>query len=279
MLNEVRWAMEPPRFEDEALYAETGEGWIDLQLAPGVKPVSLERAIERRQYLTTNYFARLRQADVVVLTLGLIEVWHDRRLGVYLNAAPSMWSVRREPERYYLEVTTPSANLDALEEIRGTLKSLNPQLKIIVTVSPVPMAATFSGVDVVRANTLSKAVLRAAAETFSSKNDDVDYFPSYEIVTNSPRDMAYGADRLHVTDRIVGPVTQFFSDCYIGGLQARYPEFREVPYLVANPDIEELVRLGELGSGFEHWLTTGQAEGRPTKPSQPNELMTNAAIV
>lgn len=279
MLNEVRWAIEPPQFEDPGLYTETGEGWTDLQLAPGVRAVPLERAIERRRYLTTDYFARLKEADVVVMTLGLIEVWYDRRIGAYLNAAPSMWSVRREPDRYWLEVTTPEANVAALEEIQSNLKTLNPGVKIIVTVSPVPMAATFSGVDVVRANTLSKSVLRAAAETFSHKNVDVDYFPSFEIVTQSPRDVAYGADRLHVTDRIVGPVTQFFSDCYMEGRKADYPEFREVPYLAANPDVEERVRAGELRSGYDHWISIGRAEGRPTEPLQPSELMIAAAIV
>lgn len=279
ILNEIEWLASPPDFNDPSLYAETGEGWLDLQLAPGVRPVTFERAVERRRYMTETYFARLKQADVVVMTLGLVEVWRDERLGVYLNAAPSIWSVRRQPGRYTLEVLDVAANVAALESARAALKALRPDLRFIVTVSPVPMAATFTGVDVVVANTLSKSTLRAAANAFVRAHDDVDYFPSYEIVTHSPRDFAYGEDRLHVTDRIVGPVTDTFTRTYIGEIEPRSPGFRELPYLAANPDVEAAVRDGTLESGLEHWLAAGQAEGRALTPETPSELMRAAAAV
>lgn len=77
-----------------------GDLYLDLQLTPGTAPVTLERAIERREYLQADYFARVLSADVVILTLGLDEVWLDRESGLYLNATPPKSAVARAPSRY-----------------------------------------------------------------------------------------------------------------------------------------------------------------------------------
>ncbi len=45
--------------------------------------------------------------------------------------------------------------------------------------------------------------------------------------------------------------------------QRRFPEFNEAWYLAANPDVKAAIMRGEFSSGYEHWLRTGSAEGRP----------------
>ena len=70
VLNEIQWTICPPTI-DGSLFEETKEGWMDLQLCPGVRPVTLERAKERRAYLMRDYFSRLHDASVIILTLGL----------------------------------------------------------------------------------------------------------------------------------------------------------------------------------------------------------------
>ncbi len=265
MLNEIEWMLGPPPL-DERLFEQTSQGWVDLQLAPGVRPVVLERAIERRAYLMRDYFNRLREASVVVLTLGLNEVWKDAKSGRYLNAAPSFYSVRREPGRYALEITDVDANVSALERFHAALVQLQPSARVIVTVSPVPMRDTFSGKDVAVANTLSKATLRVAAEAFARSHANVDYFPTLDMISLSPRNLAYGADCMHVTDQAVGMIMRLFLRLY---LQQDVPaaSFNEPAYLLANPDVEAAARLGRIESGYEHWLSTGQAEGRPLAPT------------
>jgi hypothetical protein len=64
------------------------------------------------------------------------------------------------------------------------MKKVNPQLRFILTVSPVPLTATKSGNHVAVATMASKSILRAVTEELMS-HVDVDYFPSYEII-NSP---------------------------------------------------------------------------------------------
>src|SRR3546814_21120828 len=61
----------------------------------------------------------------------------------------------------------------ALEE----LKKRNPDVKVVITVSPVPMAQTFTDSDVFAANTYSKSVLRVASDALKGNFEFVDYFP------------------------------------------------------------------------------------------------------
>jgi hypothetical protein len=278
MHNEIRWVLERPTIDAE-LFSEQESGWIDLQLCPGTAPVSLDRAMERRAYLTDDYFDRIRKASVVVLTLGLNEVWFDRAIGRHLNAPPSYFATRREPERYELHITDVEENVVELSAIRALLMTLNPDVKMIVTVSPVPMSDTFSGKDILLANTYSKSTLRCAAEIFSSSHDNVGYFPSYDIISLSPRSAVYGADCLHVSDAVVGRMMQTFLHLYLG-IEPQPAPFNELAYLEANPDVEAALRRGELESGFQHWTQTGRQEGRPLAPADgPTALMIAAGAV
>jgi hypothetical protein len=65
------------------------------------------------------------------------------------------------------------------------MREFNPDLRFVLTVSPVPLTATYSGRHVLVATMYSKSVLRAAAGQLAENNAFVDYFPSYEIF-NSP---------------------------------------------------------------------------------------------
>jgi hypothetical protein len=57
-------------------------------------------------------------------------------------------------------------------------------MRMIVTVSPVPLTATVAGAHVLVSNVYSKSVLRAVAGQLARDHDDIDYFPSFEIMTN-----------------------------------------------------------------------------------------------
>ncbi len=277
MLNEFEWIS--GRNWPEASLLETSNGWLDLQLTPGQNPVSHERAVERRQYLISDYFNRIRASDVLIITLGFIETWYDAETGLYLNATPPLWQIRNQPGRFQFERTEFTANLGALESIHDRYLALNPAGKIIVTVSPVPLDRTFSGEDIATANSYSKSILRSAAQTFANNHPNVDYFPSYELVTLSQRSSVYSShDCLHVTDQRVSEIISFFIQTHIGDTDRRDPEFIELFYLEANPDVYELVRQGAYASGYEHWTRLGKDQNRPLLPERAPEWMTHGGI-
>jgi hypothetical protein len=64
------------------------------------------------------------------------------------------------------------------------MKSLNPAVRFLLTVSPVPLTATASSDHVLTATTYSKSVLRAVAGQLTQEHADIDYFPSYELIAS-----------------------------------------------------------------------------------------------
>jgi hypothetical protein len=95
------------------------------------------------------------------------------------------------------------------------VKARNPTCRFVVTVSPVPLHATFTGQDVVIANAYSKATLRSVAGAFCATHDDVDYFPSYEMVMFSNQAKTWGKDRRHVDSGLTTHIAQTFIDNFI----------------------------------------------------------------
>ena len=72
-----------------------------------------------------------------------------------------------------------------LINFREKLQSVNPSVRIILTVSPVPLIATFERRNVLVSTTYSKSALRVAADFMDRMYEDVMYFPSFEIITGS----------------------------------------------------------------------------------------------
>jgi hypothetical protein len=95
------------------------------------------------------------------------------------------------------------------------MKSINPMIKIILTVSPVPLAATHSGKHVLTATFSSKSKLRAAAEVISNSEKNVDYFPSFEIIQGLAQSGRYFEHNLReVRANGVDHVMRIFFDKY-----------------------------------------------------------------
>jgi hypothetical protein len=163
-------------------------------IQPGGFPTLEEYQRDRRQH-----FAAVRRgletADVFIFTLGLTECWVARSDGAAFPVCPGTVAGRFDPARHAfvnLSVADVVADMtQAIEEMR----SVNAALKVILTVSPVPLAATAEDRHVLLATSYSKSVLRVAAEALT-KLPDVGYFPAYEIITGAFSRGAYFADDL-----------------------------------------------------------------------------------
>jgi len=150
----------------------------------------------------------LKNADIVILTLGLIETWRDKRDGMTYYRVPSPSIFNEEIHEFHVQRLEEC--VDDLNGIRGILKENNQNCQLIISVSPVPLFATFRrDIDVVSANTISKATLRVAAEYFCGQHRDVFYFPSYEIVTQM-LDNPWEPDGRHVTQRAIAGIMDAF---------------------------------------------------------------------
>ena len=204
MENELAWISGQAPPPPEKLFLQVGEGlWHDPQLVSNVHPASMERVLERRA-MVSNAFGQLPSCRIVIITLGLAEAWYDHETSLYLNTAPPQAATNSQPNRFSLDVLDYNDIYDSLERIYEILtRAGHPDFKVLITVSPVPFKATFSGQDAITANTYSKAVQRAACQAFVARHDNVDYFPSFEIVTMSHRELVYERDNIHVSNSTV----------------------------------------------------------------------------
>ena len=91
--------------------------------------------------------------------------------------------------------------VEAIDNIAKTIKKHRGDKDIIMTVSPVPLNKTYrKNVDVSVANCESKSIIRVSVAEAEKKNDNIFYFPSYEIVTFMGKD-AYKPDMRHVRQK------------------------------------------------------------------------------
>ena len=161
--------------------------YIDA-LRPGalIPPVNSpnEVMIQRLKHLQAVR-AVLQEFDVFIFTLGLTEAWIRKEDNVVFPSAPGVIAGDFDPDLYEFRNYDFNSIVTDFEEFieKVTILRAGKAFKIILTVSPVPLTATASKDHILIANTYSKATLRAVAAQLAEK-DSIDYFPSYEIVTN-----------------------------------------------------------------------------------------------
>lgn len=181
---------------------------------PAVTPNGYETeadCINDRTYHLSQVRKLFEECEVFVFTLGLTECWSSKKDGAIYPVCPEVSGGEFSHDRYqFMNFTVEQAYTD-LALFYRKLIGVNPNVKIILTVSPVPLAATASTNHVLSATTYSKAVLRIVAERFVSEFPMAFYFPSYEVITGSFNRGRYYADDLRsVTEEGVNHVMRLF---------------------------------------------------------------------
>jgi GSCFA family. len=165
-----------------------GEGYVD-PFRPTIEPhphVRLEELKEFRMFHLQKVRELFETCEVFIFTLGLTEAWENIQDGAVYPIVPGTKSGGVfDKTKYCLHNFNYVEIMEDLQTFYGRLLEINPNCKMILTVSPVPLAATAGSEHVLCATMYSKSVLRAVAGDFCNKYDTVDYFPSYELI-NSP---------------------------------------------------------------------------------------------
>ena len=125
----------------------------------------------------------LSRTDVFVFTLGLTEAWLSRADGAAFPLCPGTAGGSFDAALHaFHNLRAAEVRLD-MEAFLQAVRQINPAMKVLLTVSPVPLMATATDAHVAVASSHSKAVLRSVAGEMAMDHADVDYFPSYEIIT------------------------------------------------------------------------------------------------
>jgi hypothetical protein len=200
-----------------SLFWEKGDRFYDA-LRPGTEPdgySSLVEAMGARQLHLARVAQLFASSDVLVFTPGLTEGWIDTNVDRVLALAPGVIAGTYDTERYTFHNFTYDELCADLEAIHRGLRAINPKIKLLLTVSPVPLTATASGEHVLTATTYSKSALRAAVGHMSQTYTSVDYFPSYELVTTWAQNISAFEENLRsVRPEMVAQVMSVFLRAY-----------------------------------------------------------------
>jgi len=173
------------------------DGYID-PFRPNIGEIfpSIEALEEARAAHLAKVREMFESLDVFVFTLGLTEGWFDRRDGAAYPVTPGAVTKAADPAHFEFQNHDYTTIKEDLTTFLGDLLAVNPGAKVILTVSPVPLIATYSDKDVLTATTYSKSVLVAVAGDMAAHFGAVQYFPSYEIITGAYNRGAYFGENL-----------------------------------------------------------------------------------
>jgi len=185
---------------------------------PSVEPEglrSVDEVIAHRVKHLAAVKAVVETLDVLVFTFGLTEAWIETASGTVFPVAPGVLAGAFDQDVYNFKNFTHAEILADFCALRDEIRAVNPRARFILTVSPVPLAATASGQHVLSATTYSKAILRAVAGELETTFEDVDYFPSYELIASPLARAAYYDESLrNVTPEGVAVAMRAFFDCH-----------------------------------------------------------------
>jgi hypothetical protein len=202
-------------FEPIDRFWQTANGIVDAY-RPGLtfKP----KSINHFEFITNHHLESviraIKKADTFVFTLGLTETWENSKDGAIYPVCPGTIEGEYNPKLHRFKNFSVDEIGQDLEEVYKLLKRINSQIKLIITVSPVPMVATFTNNHVVVANAQSKSKLIIAANELVCDKADIDYFPAFEMVIGPYVKNAFENDNRTVKHEHIEKVMDKFKERY-----------------------------------------------------------------
>lgn len=171
----------------EALFITFGTSFIYT--------LNMEKKMKAKEFMSCNF-------DIENDTLSPFMSENEYVVGNCHKLPSFLFERRRMDSHGIVEIWTP---------LIQNLHSVNPNLHIIFTVSPVRHLK-----DGFHDNALSKATLLIAIDELCRRNECCSYFPSFEILNDDLRDYRfYAQDMVHPSSQAVEYIFDIFKDTYL----------------------------------------------------------------
>jgi hypothetical protein len=205
---------------------KANEKWFSFdhhsQFSAGDPDTCLEQINERIRFSRD----RLLQTNFLLLTWGTAWVY------VLKESATVVSNCHKLPaNRFSRHLLTVNQVVDTYTKLFAGLRSELPDLKVILTVSPVRHWK-----DGPVMNTVSKSTLLLAAHRLTEMFSYCEYFPAYEIAMDDLRDYRfYGSDLLHPNRQMTAYIWEKFSAAYFD-----------------DPTVKLMAEIGKLSAARNH---------------------------
>lgn len=191
--------------------------WLE---AGAIDPLTAQMAEVYGEPWRARLRASIASADVVILTLGVAPCFFDRQTGEFAFFRFKSKTMHDQMHVLYeMRMTGVEENARNIREIAEVIRRIGkPGVKIVLTLSPVPLAGMPGVSSAPVADCLSKSTLRLACEqALAGAQADTHYWPSFEMIRwlgpHLPSRDVYGGDdgdSRHVADWMVDLIVRLF---------------------------------------------------------------------
>lgn len=180
--------------------------WFSFHHHSRFSDTDKKRCLEKINYAikSSSYF--LKKSDFLFITLGTSYIYTHKEKNIVVANCHKLPS-----ETYTKSLITPEEIISVYSDLIKKIRTVNPSLKIIFTISPVRHVN-----DGFIENQRSKSVLFVAVHNIIEKFENCFYFPAYEIMMDELRDYRfYANDMIHPGDVAVDYIRRKFTETYI----------------------------------------------------------------
>lgn len=176
--------------------------WDTHSAISGTEINQFKELLEEKSRLSKQ---SLIAAEWLVITLGTIYTYRYRGNDMIVA------NCHKVPQKEFEKQTlTHEEIVEDYQETMELVRSINPRIKVILTVSPVRHIR-----DGLIANNISKATLLQAVHDIVHSDKNSYYFPSYEIMIDELRDYRfYKSDMIHPSEQAINYIWNKFSKVF-----------------------------------------------------------------
>ncbi len=202
--------------DDDMVFMSTDGVWHSWMHHSKFSSHSCEELLEKINDTFEATRAALSSADVMIITFGTSVIYRLRENDMLVA------NCHKQPDSLFSRTRLDTTQICSLwDDVLDKLHTLNPQLKVIFTVSPIRHKR-----DGMHANNISKGILLQAVDDLTGTglfherhhhNNEIStqYFPSYEIMVDELRDYRfYAEDMVHPSPLAIEYIWERFQDTY-----------------------------------------------------------------
>jgi lysophospholipase L1-like esterase len=190
---------------EDSLYVEDHGIHVNYDFHSELSSVSKAELTSRVASTIDGAHTFLKKTKWLIITYGTAWIYQLTKTGrVVANC-------HKQPAgEFEKRLMTPDEIVRSFGDLHREVTTRNPNIRIILTVSPVRHIK-----DTLELNQVSKSILRMACHEITNAFDRVEYFPSFEIMMDDLRDYRfYKSDMIHPSDDAEKYIWQKFGERY-----------------------------------------------------------------
>ncbi|WP_440120713.1 GSCFA domain-containing protein [Tenacibaculum sp. Ill] len=203
--NLITKALNKEKYTDKDVFFHN-ERWHSFEAHSSLSTMNKNELLNSLNLYIQQTFEQLQNTTHLIITLGTAWIYRE------IISDTLVANCHKVPQKKFLkELLSVDETSESLQAINSLVKSVNKNISVIYTVSPVRHLK-----DGFMENQRSKAHLLSAIHEVVEPRSAIYYFPSYEIMMDELRDYRfYNEDMIHPNQTAINYIWEKFKEVWI----------------------------------------------------------------